>query len=365
LDHALSTTRLDALHRAHGARMVPIAGWSMPVQYGGGIIAEHLHCRAKAGLFDVSHMGQLSLTGAAADRALEALLPADIVGLPLGRQRYSQFLNESGGIIDDLMVSRLPGRLFMVVNAANAAVDIAHLRALLPPTVELITHPERALLALQGPLAGAILARFVPATAAMRFMDVIEAEIFGQPVMIARSGYTGEDGFEISLPAILVERCAEALLADPDVALVGLGARDTLRLEAGLCLHGQDIGPDTNPIEAAIGWSIPKRRRVAGDFLGAATVQAVLAHGAARKLVGIRLEGRAPARAHTVIVAADGAVLGEITSGGYSPTLNAPIAMGYVRAGSSSPPRSCLCRSFLTVTAPETSHEPDLLQPRT
>ena len=334
MEHALLTTRLDVLHRAHGARMVPFAGWSMPVQYGGGIIAEHLHCRAKAGLFDVSHMGQVSLLGEGADRALEALVPADIVGLPVGRQRYTQFLNASGGIIDDLMVSRLPGRLFMVVNAANAAADLAHLLEHLPVGIELVTHPERSLLALQGPLAGEVLARFVPATAAMRFMDMIEDRILGEAVVISRSGYTGEDGFEISLPAAIVERFAASLLADSDVALVGLGARDTLRLEAGLCLHGQDIGLDTNPIEAGIGWSIPKRRRLAGDFLGAATVQAALADGIGRKLVGIRPEGRAPARAHTPIVVEDGTSLGEITSGGFSPTLNAPIAMGYVRAGS-------------------------------
>jgi len=337
LEHTLLATPLDALHRAYGGRMVPFAGWSMPVQYGEGIIAEHLHCRAKAGLFDVSHMGQVSLLGVGADRELEALVPADIAGLPVGRQRYTQFLNQAGGIIDDLMVARLPDRLFLVVNAANAERDIAHLRAYLPPQIEVIVHPERALLALQGPLAGEVLARFVPAVAAMRFMDVIEDRILGEAVVISRSGYTGEDGFEISVPNRIVEEFATRLLDNPEVALVGLGARDTLRLEAGLCLHGQDIGAETNPIEAGIGWSIQKQRRVMGDFAGAAIVRTALADGIGRKLVGIRPEGRAPARAHTAIVDEDGASLGEVTSGGFSPTLNAPIAMGYVRADKIAP----------------------------
>ena len=337
MEENLHSTKLDALHRARGGRMVPFAGWSMPVQYAGGIIAEHLHCRAKAGLFDVSHMAQVSLVGEGADRELEELVPADITGLAIGRQRYTQLLDQAGGIIDDLMVSRLPDRLFMVVNAANAATDITHLRKFLPPRIDVIVHPERALLALQGPLAGEVLAQFVLSTTTMRFMDVIQDRVVGHAAVISRSGYTGEDGFEISLPNEVVEEFAQALLAVPEVALVGLGARDTLRLEAGLCLHGQDIGPDTNPIEAGIGWSIPKRRRVAVDFAGAAVVQAVLADGAARKLVGIRPEGRAPARAHTPIVDYSGTYLGEVTSGGFSPTLNAPIAMGYVQAGCSAP----------------------------
>jgi aminomethyltransferase len=322
--------------------MVPFAGWSMPVQYDGGqygpgIIAEHLHCRAHAGLFDVSHMGQISLRGTGADRELEALVPADIAGLAMGRQRYTQFLNQAGGIIDDLMVSRLPDRLFLVVNAANADADLAHLRKFLPPQIEVIAHPDRALLALQGPEAGAVLARFVPATAAMRFMDVIEDQILGHDVVISRSGYTGEDGFEISLPADIAETFATQLLAHPEVALVGLGARDTLRLEAGLCLHGQDIGADTNPIEAGLAWSIQKRRRVMGDFVGADRVRASLKDGVTKTRVGIRPEGRAPARAHTVIVDEAGAVLGEVSSGGFSPTLNAPIAMGYLAPHAAAP----------------------------
>jgi len=334
---ALKLTRLDALHRACGGRMVPFAGWSMPVQYTGGIIAEHLHCRAKAGLFDVSHMGQLSLAGENAGQALEALVPADIIGLPIGRQRYSQFLNAEGGIIDDLMISRLPGRLFLVVNAANAAADLAHLRQHLPADVEIVPHPERVLLALQGPLAGEVLARLVPETAAMKFMDVIEAQISGQQVVISRSGYTGEDGFEISLPGEIAEQFAEDLLKDPAVELIGLGARDTLRLEGGLCLHGQDIGPAHNPIEAGLAWSIQKRRRLAGDFLGAEKVRSELLAGVSRRRVGIKPEGRAPARAHTPIVNEHGENLGEISSGGFSPTLNAPIAMGYVQAGFAAP----------------------------
>ncbi len=311
--------------------MVPFAGWSMPVQYKAGIIAEHLHCRARAGLFDVSHMGQISLRGQGADRELEALVPADIARLPRGRQRYTQFLNQAGGIIDDLMVSRLAGRLFLVVNAANAARDLDHLRIFLPPQIEVIAHPERALLALQGPRAGSVLARFVPATSAMRFMDVIEDRIMGEDAVISRSGYTGEDGFEISLPAGIAEKFARALLECPEVALVGLGARDTLRLEAGLCLHGQDIGPKINPIAAGLGWSIPRRRRMMGDFTGADAVRAALRDGVSHKRVGIRPEGRAVARAHTAIVDQNGDVLGEVCSGGFSPTLNAPIAMGYVR----------------------------------
>jgi aminomethyltransferase len=339
---------LDSWHRALGARMVAFAGWSMPVQYGllpplaarcrGGILAEHLHCRSKAALFDVSHMGQAMLTGGAAAATLERLTPADISGLKPGRQRYTLLLNEAGGIIDDLMVANLGGeRLFLVVNAARRGVDLPHIVAALPDTVTLTELGDRALLALQGPASAQVLSRFCPPAASLPFMGLTEAEIAGLPCIISRSGYTGEDGFEISIPASRAESLANILVDQPEVVPAGLGARDTLRLEAGLCLYGNDIDELTSPIEAGLAWVIGKRRRSAWDFPGAAVIRDQLTTGPHRLRVGLRPDGGAPARAGADIIAEDGTAAGTITSGGFSPTLNAPIAMGYVRRDLATP----------------------------
>jgi aminomethyltransferase len=324
---ALRTTPLDALHRRLGGRMVAFAGWSLPVQFA-GTLAEHAQARTAAALFDVSHMGQVSLHGPEAAAALERLAPGDIAGLAVGRQRYTLLTNEFGGIIDDLMVAHHPGRLFVVLNASRAEADIAHLRTHgLAPEL----HDDRALLALQGPLAAAVIARLAPQAAALPFLGVAECLLDGIAAWISRSGYTGEDGFEISVPAQDAEALATRLLAAPEVAPAGLAARDTLRLEAGLCLYGQDIDMLTSPIEAGLAWTIPKRRRQALDFLGAATIADHLANGPTRRRVGVLPAGRAPARAGTDIAAMDDTVAGTVTSGGFSPTLGAPIAMGYVR----------------------------------
>jgi aminomethyltransferase len=322
---------LEALHRELGARLVDFAGWSMPVQYPAGIIAEHTQCRTKAALFDVSHMGQASLLGDAAATALERLTPADLKGLRPGRQRYALLTNEAGGLLDDCMVANLGELLFLVVNASRTAHDFAHIAAHLPASVRLQPHPERALLALQGPAAAAVLARLSPTAAALRFMDIGAFALDGVAAIVARSGYTGEDGFEISFPAEGAERLARRLLAEPEVAPAGLGARDTLRLEAGLPLYGNDIDGRTSPVEAGLAWSIGKRRRVDGDFPGAALVRDQLDHGVSRCRVGLRPAGRAPVRAGAAIVAADGTPAGGVTSGGFSPTLGVPIAMGYLR----------------------------------
>lgn len=338
----LLTTPLDAWHRAHGARMVPFAGYAMPVQYDftgalaercrGGVLAEHLHCRDKAALFDVSHMGQATLTGATATSALEALVPGDIAGLKPGRQRYTLLTNEAGGILDDLMVATLePGRLFLVVNASRKDADFAHIAAALPASVSLTPHPERALLALQGPMAAAVLGRLCPAAAALPFMGVASALVRGIPCLMSRSGYTGEDGYEISVPADRAVDLATMLVDQPEVIPAGLGARDSLRLEAGLCLYGNDIDEVTTPVEAGLTWVIGKRRKLDWAFPGGAAIRDQLDTGAPRLRVGIRPDGRAPARAGTTIAAADGSDAGTITSGGFAPSLNAPIAMGYVR----------------------------------
>jgi len=326
----LRETPLAGLHRALGARMVPFAGYAMPVQYPAGILTEHLHTRAEAGLFDVSHMGQAELVGAGAAAALERLTPADIEGLKPGRQRYALLTTETGGIFDDCMVANFGDRLFLVVNASRKAEDFARIAAALPSGVALRPLPDRALLALQGPKAAAAIAPLAPTLGALRFMDVAETSIAGIPVLVSRSGYTGEDGFEISVPAEQAAALAERLLALPGVAPVGLGARDSLRLEAGLCLYGSDIDETTSPVEAALTWSIGKRRRMAWDFPGAERVRAELANGPRRLRVGIRPEGRQPARGHTPIHDLGGAPIGEITSGGFGPSLNAPMAMGYV-----------------------------------
>jgi aminomethyltransferase len=339
----VKSTPLDAWHRRLGARMVEFAGYAMPVQYDltgdlasrcrGGVMAEHLHCRSQAALFDVSHMGQAMLTGATAAAALEHLVPGDIIGLKPGRQRYSLFTNEAGGILDDLMVAHLGNdRLFLVVNASRKDDDLTHLSAHLPAGVRLAVMDDRALLALQGPAATRVLGRLAPNAATLPFMGVGAIEIGGIPCLVSRSGYTGEDGFEISLAAEHAEALADALLAQPEVAPAGLGARDSLRLEAGLCLYGNDIDELTSPVEAGLTWVIGKRRRENWDFPGAAVIRDQLEAGTYTRLrVGIRPEGRAPARALVDIVAGDGTEAGVVTSGGFSPTLSAPIAMGYVR----------------------------------
>jgi len=325
----LLTTPLDALHRRLGAKMVPFAGYDMPVQYPAGVLAEHLHTRSAASLFDVSHMGQFSLRGSNAATVLEALTTGDFQGLAPGRQRYTLLMNEAGGIIDDLMVAHHPGRLLIVANASRKAVDAHHMAQHLFGTT-LDQHPDRALLALQGPAADAILGKLCPAAAALPFMGVTIATIGDAECWISRSGYTGEDGFEISVDGAQAEALACALLEQPGVMPAGLGARDSLRLEAGLCLYGADIDAVTTPVEANLTWAIGKRRRAEGGFPGAAVIQDQLTHGAPRYRVGLRPSGRAPARAETLIVSG-GTEGGAITSGGFSPTLGAPIAMGYVR----------------------------------
>ncbi len=327
---ALRTTPLDGLHHRLGARMVGFAGWSMPVQYQ-GTLAEHHAVRNAAGLFDVSHMGQVRLSGPNAAAALEQLVPGDIVGLAPGRQRYTMFLNEAGGILDDIMVANHGGHLELVINAARAEADIAHLRIGLRDAGVAIEVHERALLALQGPHAAAALARMAPEAAAVAFMGVAHLAIAGAACWVSRSGYTGEDGYEISAPVEDAERLAEALLAAPGVVPAGLAARDTLRLEAGLCLYGQDIDELTTPIEAGLAWSIGKRRRAALDFPGGVVIGDQLAHGTTRRRVGLRAEGRAIARAGCEIVGGDGTLAGTVTSGSFSPSLGSPVAMGYVR----------------------------------
>jgi aminomethyltransferase len=333
---ALLETPLAAMHRELGGRMVPFAGYAMPVQYAPGIMAEHLHTRAAASLFDVSHMGQAELVGEGAAAALERLTPADVQGLKPGRQRYGLLMTESGGILDDFMVANLGDRLFLVLNAARKQLDLPAIEAVLPAGVALRPLPDRALLALQGPGAVAALATLAPEVAALSFMGVAQLVIAGVPALLSRSGYTGEDGVEISVPAESADGFARTLLALPGVLPAGLGARDSLRLEAGLCLYGNDLDEDTSPIEANLAWSIGKRRRAALDFLGAARVGAELANGPSRLRVGIRPDGRQPARAQTAILA-DGATVGAITSGGFGPSVGAPVAMGYVAAAHAAP----------------------------
>ena len=324
---------LAALHRELGARMVPFAGWEMPVQYPAGVMAEHLHTRSAAGLFDVSHMGQVILGGRGAAEALEALVPVDVLGLAEGRQRYGFLTDAAGGILDDLMIANRGDHLFLVVNAACKAADLAHLAAHVPG-VEAIT--DRALLALQGPGAAAALGALVPDVAGMRFLDFATHDWDGTKLWIARSGYTGEDGFEISVPDERAEALARALLAQPGVAPAGLGARDSLRLEAGLCLYGNDIDTGTSPVEAGLSWAIGKVRRAggarAGGFPGADRILRELAEGPGRMRVGLRPEGRAPMRAGTELFATEegGAPVGTVTSGAYGPTLEAPMSMGYL-----------------------------------
>ena len=339
----LRTVPLDALHRELGAKMVPFAGYQMPVQYPAGIMAEHVHCRTEAALFDVSHMGQASLHGSGGVGMLEALVPSDIAALKPGRQRYSVLTNEAGGIIDDFMVANLGAeRLFLVVNASRKDDDLRHLEMHLTGGATLERHEDRALLALQGPAAASVLARLCPDAASLGFMGIAAVMVSGAACLVSRSGYSGEDGFEISIPQAHAESVARALLAQPEVKPAGLGARDSLRLEAGLCLYGQDIDELTSPIEAALGWVVSKRRREAWDFLGGAVVRDHLSNGTPRLRVGVRPEGRAPARAGVDMVALDGTAAGSVTSGGFSPTLGVPIAMGYVRKDLAAVPTSLL-----------------------
>jgi aminomethyltransferase len=331
-DPDLRRTPLHDLHLSLGAKLVPFAGYAMPVQYAAGIMAEHLHTRAQAGLFDVSHMGQVRLAGDRAAAALECLVPGDIAGLAPGRMRYTLFTNDTGGILDDLMVTAAGDHYFVIVNAARKAHDIAYLRRHLDGKASVTPLEDRALLALQGPMAAPVLSRLARAAPAMAFMTARVMPLNGVDCLVSRSGYTGEDGFEISVPAEAAERLAQRLLAEPEVRPVGLGARDSLRLEAGLCLYGHDIDETTTVIEADLAWAIQKRRRAEGGFPGAAVIARELVAGAKRKRVGIRPEGRAPARDGTAITDAAGAVVGRVTSGGFGPSADGPIAMGYVAA---------------------------------
>lgn len=329
-DAPLQTLPLDGWHRARGGRMVPFAGYHMPVQYE-GIMAEHLWTRAHAGLFDVSHMGQLAFTGEGADAALEAVIPADVAGLPVGRQRYSLLLDEEGGILDDLMLSRRPDDLYMVVNGATKYDDIGWLIEHLPDEITMNLMEDQALLALQGPEAVAALSRLVPGVEALSFMQAAAFVWNGHPLWISRSGYTGEDGFEISLPAEAATDFADALCDQVEVKPIGLGARDSLRLEAGLPLYGHDLTPETGAVGAGLLFAIPKKRREAGGFIGHARVARELAEGPSVRRVGLAVEGRQPVREGAPIFAGAQRV-GAVTSGGFAPSVGAPIAMGWVDA---------------------------------
>jgi aminomethyltransferase len=338
---SLQTTPLHALHVARGGKMVPFAGYDMPVQYPAGVLREHLHTRKSAGLFDVSHMGQIALRAKSsrvedAALALERLVPQDIVAVAPGRQRYAQFTNESGGILDDLMVANFGDHLFLVVNASCKIADEAHLREKLSDSCIIEALPDRALIALQGPKAESALAKLGADVSAMKFMDSGPRRVAGFDCFVSRSGYTGEDGFEISVPAEHAAALATTLLDNADVLPIGLGARDSLRLEAGLCLYGHDIDTATSPVDAALEWSIQKSRRQggarAGGFPGAAKILAQLENGAPRRRVGLKAEGRAPVREGAPLFADSTSTekIGSVTSGGFGPSLNAPVAMGYL-----------------------------------
>ena len=344
----LKRTALHALHAARGGKMVPFAGYDMPVQYATGVLREHLHTREAAGLFDVSHMGQIVLrpkSGKLEDAALalERLMPQDIVGVAPGRQRYAQFTNAAGGILDDLMVANFGSHLFVVVNAACKAEDEAHLRAGLSDVCLVEPLADRALIALQGPKASAVLEKFCAEAPAMRFMDAGPHIVAGIDCFVSRSGYTGEDGFEISVPAEHAEALATALLESSDVLPIGLWARDSLRLEAGLCLYGHDIDTTTTPVEGALEWSIQKSRRHggarAGGFPGADTILRQLDNGAPRRRVGLKPEGRAPVREGAALFAdtTSSEQIGSVTSGGFGPSVNAPVAMGYLPTSQAAP----------------------------
>jgi aminomethyltransferase len=340
-DHAIKRVPLHDLHVALGGKIVPFAGYEMPVQYGTGVLKEHLHTRSSAGLFDVSHMGQIVLrpkSGKVEDaaRALERLVPQDIVTVKPGRQRYAQFTNESGGILDDLMVANFGDHLFLVVNAACKVEDEGHLRAHLSDVCVVEQIPDRALIALQGPKAVDVLAKHSPAIAAMKFMDAGPQHLRDIGCFVSRSGYTGEDGFEISVLTKDSEELTTALLADPAVLPIGLGARDSLRLEAGLCLYGHDIDTTTTPVEGALEWSVQKSRRNggarAGGFPGTEVILKQFETGASRRRVGLKAEGRAPVRENAALFVdhTSQEAIGIVTSGGFGPSINAPVAMGYV-----------------------------------
>ena len=346
-DEGLKHTPLHALHVELDARMVPFTGYEMPVQYKLGVLKEHLHTRTAAGLFDVSHMGHIAVrakSGEARDAAqvLERIVPVDILGLAPGRLRYAFFTNARGGILDDVMVANCGDHFLIVVNAACKAADEAHLRAQLGNVCN-VERLDRALIALQGPKAEAVLAILAPECSKMRFMDMRTLTLMGTDCMVARSGYTGEDGFEISTRADIAREIAEELLANVDVAPIGLGARDSLRLEAGLCLYGSDIDERTTPVEAGLSWAIQKVRRRggarAGGFPGAEIILDQLEHGGPRRRVGLRPEGRAPIRAGAPLYTEMDAIapVGSVTSGGFGPSLDAPIAMGYLPAALSAP----------------------------
>jgi aminomethyltransferase len=328
----LRQTPLHALHIELGAKMVPFSGYDMPVQYPSGILREHLHTREKAGLFDVSHMGQAFLSGNDPAKALEHVTPADVIGLKEGMQRYGLLLTDQGTIKDDFMFSKLLGEaaLYLVVNAGTKEGDFAYIADELNGIATLEPKPDRALLALQGPAAGAVLERYAPDTAKLTFMKVVRTTVAGAPAIVSRSGYTGEDGFEISLAARDAEKTARTLLAEPEVLPIGLGARDSLRLEAGLCLYGHDIDEMTTPVEANLVWSVAKRRKMDRDFPAAEKIMDQIFEGTSRRRVGIRPDGKAPAREGTQIVDKTGRVIGAVTSGGFGPTLGGPMAMGYV-----------------------------------
>ncbi|MGO6941810.1 glycine cleavage system aminomethyltransferase GcvT [Rhizobium leguminosarum] len=337
---ALKKTPLHALHLSLGARMVPFAGYDMPVQYPAGVMKEHLHTRTEAGLFDVSHMGQVIVkakSGSYEDAALalESLVPVDILGLAEGRQRYGFFTDDTGCILDDLMITHLDDHLFIVVNAACKEADVAHLKAHIGDQCD-ITVLDRALIALQGPRAVEVLAELWADVAAMKFMDVRHCRLHDVSCLVSRSGYSGEDGFEISIPSDKAEDVTMRLLEHPDVQAIGLGARDSLRLEAGLCLYGNDIDTTTSPVEAALEWAMQKARRGngarAGGFPGSGRILSELENGASRRRVGLKPEGKAPVRGHAKLYAdAEGKVeIGEVTSGGFGPSVEGPVAMGYV-----------------------------------
>lgn len=332
----LLETPLHDLHVSLGAKMVPFAGYSMPVQYPLGVMKEHVHTREKAGLFDVSHMGQVKVSGAGAATALETLIPVDIEGLEENRQRYGMFTNENGGITDDLMLANRGDHIFVVVNAACKGADIAHMKAKLEPANTVTEITDRALLALQGPASEAVLSTLDPKAAEMTFMDVATLSLNGSECWVSRSGYTGEDGYEISVHNDDAVALAEALLAHDDVKPIGLGARDSLRLEGGLCLYGHDIDTTTTPVEGALTWAIQKVRRAggarAGGFPGADEIFAQMEQGVARKRVGLLPEGRAPMREGVELYAASegGESIGAITSGGFGPTVGGPVAMGTI-----------------------------------
>ncbi len=331
-NETLKVTPLHALHLELGGKMVPFAGYAMPVQYPAGVLKEHLHTREKAGLFDVSHMGQAFLSGTDPAKALERVTPADIQGIPEGMQRYGLLLSDEGGIKDDFMTTRLAGEaaLYLVVNAAMKDADFAYIAEKLKGQATLVPAPDRALLALQGPLAADVLEPHSPGISQMTFMQAKRVTVAGAPAIVSRTGYTGEDGFEISIEGKDAEKVARALLAEAEVLPIGLGARDSLRLEAGLCLYGHDMDDGIDPVEANLVWSMGKRRKEAGDYPGAGRIAKHLQDGAAKKRVGLRPEGRAPAREGTEIADKTGRIIGRVTSGGFGPSLNAPLAMGYV-----------------------------------